>query len=205
MSEYWGGVTDPGQHDPTSFRYLVHGLNLGDTSHAAYLRRRAIDLGIGDIPGQAIDLSAEPHRIRETVTKSTSLIDPHYTTLTWAWAGLILGVPAEDVLITSPHVIGAVNGDRQRVLELWGGRYPTDLSPEELLDQSGPYSYNEVVVATGNAAVLGFFTKTRPATGVPVNREVTERLSHHAADLGVPMVEIPLQIQPGSYPPYKYR
>jgi hypothetical protein len=163
-----------------------------------------VDLGIGLVAGQEIDLSEQPSRISEAVTKSASLIDPRNTTRTWARAGLILGVPPEDVIITSPHDVGAVHGDRQKMRELWGERYPDRLTPEELLAQSGPIIHNEVVVATERAVVLGFFTKTHPTSGVSLAPALAEKLSRHATDLDVPMIEIPLQIQPGSYPPYRY-
>ncbi len=190
MSLYWGNLTDPREHDPNNFRYLGHALNV-DGSTWTFMERKAVERGIGYVAGQAIDLSEKPSHITKAVTKSTSLIDREHSS-TWSNAGLILGIPPEDILITAPLDAGAIHGSREKTVKPLRERHPTLLRPEELLARSVAYTHNEVVVATGNAAVIGFFTKINPYSGRIVAPNLTARLAHHAKRMRAPLITLPV-------------
>jgi hypothetical protein len=192
MSAYWGGITDPAQHDPDAyFRYHVHSLNPADKGHGAFLLQRALDFGIGHVAGQSIDLSREPERITEAVTKSTSLIDKEHTTRTWTRGGLIIGVRPEDILITSHQDVGAIHGDRQKIIDIWGKRYPVRLSPDEILSRSGPDIQNEIIAAMLRVTILGFFVKDHELPGRISDPRMAKRLERHAQRLEVPFIRLP--------------
>lgn len=70
---FQGDTTDPTQHDPTSFRYLVHALNPGAKMSAM---RIAVDFSdhINSSHGnQSINMYKQPERVAERVSLSMSL------------------------------------------------------------------------------------------------------------------------------------
>lgn len=82
---YWGQATDPSQHNPDNFRYLVHAFNPCARGNALILNNLVTqDEGtVNDEAGdQSIDVFKEPERINERVSLSMSLIDQDHTA-TW--------------------------------------------------------------------------------------------------------------------------
>jgi hypothetical protein len=168
------------------------GESYANINHASY------GLTDEEVAAQRTDLLTAPERVRERRTMSTSLIDPWHTYVYHNAGGIILGIPEEDVIITAPHHISTVHGSR-RLLEAHSVRWGLpQLSPAELLEQTPKGDDNEVAIAAGNAALLGFFSatyRTRNNLGKSVTRDVdpeTARLmSDHAKRLGLPHVRIP--------------
>lgn len=81
---YWGQTTDPSQHNPDGFRYLVHAFNPYARLGALFIQlvtqdEEAVADGQGD---QSINVFEEPERIDERVSLSMSLIDQKHTA-TW--------------------------------------------------------------------------------------------------------------------------
>lgn len=74
----WGGTTDPTQHDPQQYRYLVHAINPASYMNIITIKASEARDGItynnswGD---QSISMYDQPERISERVSLSMSLID----------------------------------------------------------------------------------------------------------------------------------
>lgn len=199
---HWSEVTDPQDHDPNNFQYLVHGMSVAGTrgmanayagvDHASY------GLTEEDVAAQRTDLLATPERVQERHTLSTSLVDTKHRG-TWNKAGIIVGVPEDDVVITAPHDAGTVHGSKA-VLEKHNQRLDLPkLPPDELLQQTGETGRNEVAVAAGNVALLGFFSVTHQVRGRfgitrtrDIDPETAKLMSNHAKRLGLPFVRFPM-------------
>ena len=145
--EAWGEVTDPKQHDPSKFRYLVHAINPMATTSMGMVgamvmkdEPTSVDEAEGD---QTINLYSNPEKLGDRVALSSSLIDQEHHG-TWGDVGLIYETPPENVLITSPQDVGAMVMSKKRLEEQ--ALKHTKLTPEELLRQTYNSSYNEVVV-----------------------------------------------------------
>lgn len=79
---FQGDTTDPSQHDPTNFRYLVHALN---PSAALNILTVLSTVGASVNPShgdQSINMYDQPERVAERVSLSMSLIDQDHTA-TW--------------------------------------------------------------------------------------------------------------------------
>jgi hypothetical protein len=112
----WGEVTDPKKHNPKNFRYLVHAFNPFATASQPLIAISAelsgaykVDKREGD---QSISLFEEPERLVERVSLSMSLIDQDHTG-TWGPGGIIVEVPEENVVITSPVDTGSHNSSKE--------------------------------------------------------------------------------------------
>jgi hypothetical protein len=114
-SVHWGDTTDPSSHDPNNFRYLVHGMSVRGTASMAEayegINRDSYGLTDEAVAAQRTDLLSTPEQVQKRITMSTSLIDAERRH-TWNEAGIILGVPEEDVLITAPRDVGTIHGNR---------------------------------------------------------------------------------------------
>ena len=91
---YWGQTTDPSQHNPEDFRYLVHAFNLHARLGALFIQlvtrdEEAVADGQGD---QSINVFKEPERVDERVSLSMSLIDQDHTA-TWGGCWHYHGCP----------------------------------------------------------------------------------------------------------------
>lgn len=198
--EWWGGVTDPNEHNPKRFQYLVYAFN-------PFARSSKLSFVISDeLSGpyqtnqsegdQSIDLFAEPERLAERVSLSMSLIDENHTG-TWGPGGLIIGAPIPNIIITSPTDVGAHNSSEEHLRRQAHNR--TLLSPDQLLQSTPPtsYSYNEVVALARTESgeqlqLLGFFIKV-DKNGRPIDPIVAEKMKEHSERLGLPLVEIQFQ------------
>jgi len=189
----WGGTTDPIQHDPLQYRYLVHAINPFSSMKAQlitlYDARDGIkyDESWGD---QKISMYDQPERIGERVSLSMSLIDQDHTA-TWGEAGLIVEAPEQNVVLTSSSDVGAHNNNLDFLLKQ--AQNHGVMSVDNLISSTSPHSYNEVVaVASRDGQQLqlkGFFYKSTKA-GEPFNRQLASRMQAHASRLGLPVVAI---------------
>jgi hypothetical protein len=192
--EAWGEVTDPKQHDPSKFRYLVHAINPMATTSMGMVgamvmkdEPTSVDEAEGD---QTINLYSNPEKLGDRVALSSSLIDQEHHG-TWGDVGLIYETPPENVLITSPQDVGAMVMSKKRLEEQ--ALKHTKLTPEELLRQTYNSSYNEVVVLAkkGDKKVRlkGFFYKAT-ADGTPKNEALYQTFRNHARRLDLPLIPI---------------
>lgn len=86
---HWGQTTDPDQHNPDNFRYLVHAFNPYARGNALILNNLVTqDEGTvtDEVGDQSIDVFKEPERIDERVSLSMSLIDQDHTA---TWGGVL--------------------------------------------------------------------------------------------------------------------
>lgn len=189
----WGGVTDPSEHDPKEFRYLVHALNPYAIMSALQAGIINDDLGVvvedswGD---QSISLYEDPEKVAARISLSASLIDQDHVG-TWGKAGLILEVPNTNIVHVSESDAGTNNSNLPELLAM--ATELGDADPDALLARTAPSSYNEVVAVAdvdGNAVQLkGFFYKTT-GSGRPTDEVLTEQMVWHSKRLGLPLVKI---------------
>ena len=78
----WGEVTDPREHNPDRFRYLVHAISPGSRSTVVLMGMlelktdpHSIAVDEGD---QSTNLFLHPERVAQRVALSCSLIDQHH-------------------------------------------------------------------------------------------------------------------------------
>lgn len=190
----WGDITDPKQHSPAKFRYLIHAINPMATSTMAMVGisvmkddPRAINKEEGD---QTINLFSQPERLDQRVALSCSLVDQDHHG-TWGRAGLIIETPQENVLITDSSDVGAIVMSRKNLLEQARKRHL--LTADQLLQQTYSSSYNEVVVLANNegkkVVLAGFFYKTTE-DGTPMDEALYRKMSMHAQRLNLPLIPI---------------
>ena len=188
---YWGQTTDPDQHNPDNFRYLVHAFNPFARGSALILNSLVTqDEGtVTDEAGdQSIDVFKEPERIDERVSVSMSLIENGHTA-TYGSSGIIVQAPESSVVLTSPTDAGVPNSHRDRLIAQ--GRSMEILSPDEIFERSSPRTYNEVV-ALGQSGLkaVGFFYKV-DSRGKPVDSDLAANMLGLGSRTGLPVVEIP--------------
>ena len=193
-SEAWGEVTDPKQHDPSKFRYLVHAINPMATATMGFVgailkdELTSEERSEGD---QTINLYLNPEKLGSRVALSSSLVDQEHHG-TWGDAGLIYEAPPENVLITSPQDVGAVVMNRKR-LEEQASKHRR-LTADELLKQTYHSSHNNEVVVLANkddkkVRLTGFFYKAT-AEGTPKNEVLYQTFRRHAERLDLPLIPI---------------
>ena len=102
----WGEVSDPKEHDPKKFRYLVHTFNSFAVALQPLVAISAelsgaykVDKSEGN---QSINLFDQPERLSERVSLSMSLIDQEHTG-TWGQGGIIVDAPEEKYCHNFPH------------------------------------------------------------------------------------------------------
>ena len=187
---YWGQTTDPSQHNPDGFRYLVHAFNLYARGNALILNNLVTqDEGTvtDEVGDQSIDVFKEPERINERVSLSMSLIDQDHTA-TWGGAGIIVAVPESSIVLTSPTDAGVPNSHRNHLIAK--GRSMGILSPDEMLERSSPIEHNEIV-ALGQSGLkaIGFFYKVDSRNN-PINVGLMTAMRQLGGRMGLPVVGI---------------
>ncbi len=189
---FQGDTTDPTQHDPTSFRYLVHSLNPYAALNILYMLSSvgaSTDPSHGD-GDQSINMYEQPERVAERISLSMSLIDQDHTA-TWGHGGLIISAPEENIVLASRTDADAHNNDKNFLLEQ-SVRHGV-MSAEQLLATTSPRQYNEVVALADNDGskleTIGFFYKVT-SKGEPVDLVIAQQMRMHAERLGLPVVEI---------------
>lgn len=191
----WGEVSDPKEHDPEKFRYLVHAFNpLAKTSQSSVsiLAKLSgaykLDKSEGD---QSINLFDHPERLGERVSLSMSLIDQEHTG-TWEAGGIIVEAPEENIVITSPTDTGSHSSSKDFLRRQ--AQDQLRLSGEQLLQSTSDGIYNEVVAfaksESGETVRLkGFFIKV-DKRGQPTDPVIAGKMRQHASRLNLPLVEI---------------
>jgi len=187
---HWGQTTDPDQHNPDNFRYLVHAFNPYARGNALILNNLVTqDEGTvtDEVGDQSIDVFKEPERIDERVSLSMSLIDQDHTA-TWGGAGIIVAAPESSVVLTSPTDAGVLNSYRDRLITQ--GQSRGILSPDEILKRSSPSIHNEIV-ALGQSGLkaVGFFYKVN-SQRYPINVDLMTAMYQLGGRMGLPVVGI---------------
>jgi hypothetical protein len=185
QAEAWGGVSDPRQHNPQEFRYLIHSFN--DFNQA--LSIQTVTSGFSE--QQAVNLQQQPDRVADRVSLSMSLIDQAHT-VTWGPGGLIVKAPESNVLIASPEDAAVSNSDIQALKEDAASRKL--LSPDEVLSDTPDGKYNEIVAvgrdANGNQLELDGFFIVQDVDGDISNEPLKRHLQTLAIQKGLPFITI---------------
>lgn len=184
---YWGQTTDPSQHNPDNFRYLVHAFNPFSLFNAIYISKKT-GASNDEVRRQSIDLRIRPEEIDERVSVSMSLIENGHTA-TYGSSGIIVQAPESSVVLTSPTDAGVLNSYRDRLITQ--GQSRGLLSPDQLLECSSPHTYNEVI-ALGRSGLraVGFFYKV-DSRKKPVDSDLAANMLGLGRRTGLPVVEIP--------------
>ena len=105
--------------------------------------------------------------------------------------GLIISAPEENIVLTSRTDAGTHNNDKNFLLEQ-GARHGI-MSADQLLANTSPRQYNEVVALADNDGskleTIGFFYKVT-SKGEPTDPVIAQQMRMHAERLGLPVVEI---------------
>ncbi len=191
----WGEVTDPKEHDPKKFRYLVHAFNPFATASQPLAAISAeisgaykVDKSQGD---QSVNLFDQPERLAERVSLSMSLIDQEHTG-TWGEGGIIVESPDENIVITSPTDTGSHSSSKEFLEKQVQDQLR--LSGEQLLKSTSDGIYNEVVAFAKSESgktlrLKGFFIKV-DKRGQPIDSVIAEKMRQHARRLNLPILEI---------------
>ncbi len=99
--EFYSELTNPNQHHPDNFCYIIHALNPVAKNELllATLKHRGYDFS------QEIDLLSEPERISEKIIISSSIISQDLTA-SWGNAFFILDVPWNNFVSMSERDCG---------------------------------------------------------------------------------------------------
>ena len=183
---YWGQTTDPNQHNPDNFRYLVHAFNPFSLFNAIYTSGKT---GASDdeVRRQSIDLRIRPEDIDERVSVSMSLIKNGHTA-TYGSSGIIVQAPESSIVLTSPTDAGAINSNKGYLVAQ--GQSKGLLSPDQLFERSSSRTYNEVV-ALGRSGLraVGFFYKV-DSRKKPIDADLAADMRGLGYRTGLPVVEI---------------
>lgn len=183
---YWGQTTDPSQHNPDNFRYLVHAFNPFSLLNVIYTSEKT---GASDDEArrQSINLRIRPEDIDERVSVSMSLIE-NGRTATYGSGGIIVQAPESSIVLTSPTDAGAINSNKGRLVAQ--GQSRGLLSPDQLFERGSPRTYNEVV-ALGRSGLraVGFFYKVDSRKN-PVDADLAANMFGLGCRTGLPVVEI---------------
>lgn len=131
---YWGQTTDPDQHNPDNFRYLVHAFNPFSPFNAIYTSKKT-GASNDEVRRQSIDLRIRPEEIDERVSVSMSLIE-NGRTATYGSGGIIVQAPESSIVLTSPTDAGVINSNEGRLVAQ--GQSRGLLSPDQLLERGSP-------------------------------------------------------------------
>jgi len=211
----FGNTTDPADHNPNDYRYMLHAVAetkpMAWTANAGRLRPPVSSSeakGFGKIVGNPlIDLYSQPERLAEKMTICLSLVDQNKPNIFGSsnagydrTAGIIAGVPQKNVIACA---IDDLHSDRWNVHQLnekrKGFKRESEYRdhPERLIEATRDHWYaghNEIVALgsyKGNElSVAGFFYKV-DANGDAMNRKDMKVFSKHAKRLGLPLVKIP--------------
>lgn len=183
---YWGQTTDPSQHNPGRFRYLVHAFNPFSLFNAIYTSKKT-GASNDEVRRQSIDLRIRPEEIDERVSVSMSLIENGHTA-TYGSSGIIVQAPESSIVLTSPTDAGAINSNKGRLVAQ--GQSRGLFSPDQLLERGSPRTYNEVV-ALGRSGLraVGFFYKV-DSRKKPVDSDMAANMLGLGHRTGLPVVEI---------------
>jgi hypothetical protein len=184
-SELWGNTTNPAQHNPAHFRYLVH-MDRGISRFS---------MGSGHLVERNPELEGvryldRPADLKKAAHLSTHLIDENHRGTFGGRLGLILDVPACGILLTAPHDIYA---DSVEHLAWASAKYPELLEPDVLLCRTE--SYNEVLCSAEAASISGLLC----LVGGWRYREADLNMDYvqeKAAELSVPIVELEPTVLP---------
>jgi hypothetical protein len=139
---------------------------------------------------QSINLYEEPERVAERISLSMSLIDQDHTG-TWTYGGLILDVPEKNIIGNGPSDLGSANWDKS-LLQSQFDRSAL-LNPDDLLKKSSRLDYNEVIAFANldgsKIRLKGFFIVV-DSSGLPIDRELSDKIQEHAKRLALPLVNI---------------
>ena len=197
----WGGTTNPHEHNPSQFRYLIHAINPLSQMNKLIIETYTLEYGLTrdeNWENQIISMYDKPEHLGNRVSLSMSLIDQEHTG-TWGDAGLIVEAPEYNVVLTSLTDMGAINDNLDFLLEQ--AHQHAVVSGDNLLRRSSPHSYNEVVAigtqpdSQQSLQLKGFFYKVTPS-GKLFNKQLTSRMQMHASRLGLPIVKI---VEKGPY------
>ena len=184
---YWGQTTDPDQHNPDNFRYLVHAFNPFSLFNAIYTSKKT-GASNDEVRRQSIDLRIRPEEIDERVSVSMSLIE-NGRTATYGSGGIIVQAPESSIVLTSPTDAGAINSNKGYLVAQ--DQSKGLLSPDQLFERSSSRTYNEVV-ALGRSGLraVGFFYKV-DSRKKPVDSGLAANMLGLGSRTGLPVVEIP--------------
>lgn len=185
LKSWQDSFTDPNRHDTKKYTYLVHGLASPIGRVIQTIAR--IDNKLGNQGTDKVDLERNPDQISQRERISASVIDERRRA-TWGDAGLIIASPPDNIkgIYASDAGTPWYEGVSSKSFEL-------PCTVEELLDQTSPGQYNEIVLTgnteAGKVRLLGFFVNVF-ADRELVDPEMARKIKLLAQRLKLPLIEI---------------
>ena len=173
----WGGVTDPLNHDSSSFRYLIH-LDSG----------RVIENTEGRSDDDWEFLVENPNELKNLEMISSSLVDQDHRLLyqgTMSTHGFIFEVPQQDVLATNPMDMFSSDKDIEHIKST---SVVTD--GDSLLESTKKNDWNEVLVSPKNIVIKAlFWVEPKHEGDFTYSKEQVKEIAKRA---GLPFLELDL-------------
>lgn len=184
--ESWcSGFTNPSDHNNERYRYLIHGL--ASPIGRSIQQIAMIEHNLGDRHANPINLEEEPEKINEKIRISASVIDEKRRS-TWGDVGLILSTPPENI-----RGIYSADAGTPWYDDAVGVESTLSCTIEELLEQTTPGLYNEVVLtgttSAGKVELVGFFVNIF-ADNDYVDPEMARKIRILSRHINLPLVEI---------------
>ena len=142
----WGGVTNPEEHDPQHFRYLIH-LDSG--------RSNSLDPS-NPLHDEVWEYILEkPEKISELRLVSASLVDQSHRVLfqgTSSNHGFIIEAPQTAIIAANHDDMGSTSKTEEELRR----QFPVP-NPDELMAQTKPTHWNEVALSPDGIAIKAIF------------------------------------------------
>lgn len=185
-------TTDPKNHNPSSFRYIVH--TVSETGKfLQILKSLKFDTEeVDDDSNFDVDPFEDPEAFVCRSSLSTSVIDQTHYGL-FADVGFILSVPRENIVQASSDTLAAtiIHSDANEY------EYSVDVSAQQILDYTHGTSYNEVVIqgtkpgTTNSIEIVGGVIVVNPISGQPHDLGEYEKIRSFCEQRSLPLVFLP--------------
>src|SRR5581483_5871762 len=143
-SSWEESFTDPTQHNPNNYRYLVHSVT--DELLSGIVLTELHKAGLYE-SSLEFDLVRNPERIKDRKILACSVIDQYHPGTYSSLGGFILNAPFTNILGAFPGDIGSLSF---RNPETFFQKYGSlNVTVAELMIRTHPRSYNEVVLTGG--------------------------------------------------------
>lgn len=180
----WGNFTDPENYDNSNFQYLTHSIQLRPRNRHIVNRAKELERYR---PECDIDLTVAPLRVCEKQRISSTVINQKHSK-TFTHGGLIISTPYDNIACTYAGDVGSMGSD----VQTYRSRNYI-CTPEELLQHTKPFEYNEVVLEgstpNGEVSVNGFFVKTFDDRSL-IDVELGPKIIALAEQHNLPLVKI---------------
>ncbi len=153
----WSESTNPREHNPDNYRYLVHAFNLTAKNRLAIANISSYinNPELAKSATEVVDIYKNPNQIQERLSISCSLINQDKN-VTWGDSGLILENNNRPYITSNQDAV-VINHNSQLLEQQSKNNYIQ--TPEAILFQTNSETYNEIVIQGNGTRIVGVFAK----------------------------------------------